>query len=365
VPWRGSFCEAVEEAGELLDRILRERLAMVGSGAVMLSGGLDSSTLAALLAKASRGEKRLIALTSVAPPGSGLRDERSEAAAVAQRLDLVHVMVVPEAGMSVYRPHPDAYRIAAGPSLSTRHYLYRALAEAAGEHGADLLFDGTHGEMTLTSYMPLATWPYRLRQGLKRLAGRGAIVAGRPCHVRLAPHRLAALEREVGEQLAALPNQQFERRRGERWGYIDGIEKVFAAPTLIERDMRTDFPFRDPRLLQLFAGFPADYLTHGGVNRAPARALTAGMLPEAIRLRQSHGAFSPDYMVRIRNDAKSALSRFPVFRACSADDWLDLDWLDAALQRVSAAGPASIADAYEIQLTAMAAEFLVWWHRGG
>lgn len=364
-PWCGTFADAIAASDELLDLILRERLAAGDGGAIMLSGGLDSATLAALLARAAGGGTALFAVTSVAPTGSGLPDESAEAAAVAERLGLTHILVVPGADGSLYRPHPEAYRLAGGPSLSPRHYLYRALAAAARGHGAQSLFDGAFGEMTLTSYMPLVTWRYRLRQGLKQLAGRGIADQHYPYHARLAPHRTAALAREVGELLASRPAPRIERCPGERWGYVDGIDKMFAMPTLADFGLRTDFPFRDPRLLQLFAGFPADYLVREGLNRAPARALMAGHLPEAIRLRRSHGAFSPDYMVRIQRDAGAALARIPAFRQVDAGDWIDLDWLEIALKRMAANGPVSITEAYEVQMTAMTAEFLAWWRGAG
>jgi asparagine synthase (glutamine-hydrolysing) len=124
--------------------------------------------------------------------------------------------------------------------------------------------------------------------------------------------------------------------------------------------LRLDYAFRDTRLLKLFSGFPARFLRHGGLDRAPARALLKGRLPDSIRLRTRGLPFSPDYDDRLRAQAPMALDRIPAFRAAGVDEWLDLDWLAEALARVHIHGPRTLTEAFELQLTACAAEFLTW-----
>lgn len=362
-PWGGTFAEAIALVDRLLGQILEERIAAHASTAVMLSGGLDSSVLAVLLAEAMPAGQPLIALTSAAAPGSGLADEWAPASMVARHLGLAQVPVVPDPAASPYHPDPEAFRLAGGPTLSPRHYLYRAMAQAAVDQGAAELFDGAYGELTLTGYLPLATGRDRFRQGLKALLRPSAPAATGPWHVRLARHRGAALAEVAGRFAAGAAGPGHQRRPGAACGYVTGHEKALLVPTLLDHGIRGELPFRDPRLLRLFAGFPADYLIRNGLDRAPARAMMAGRLPEAIRLRRTTGAFSPDYLLRIRDHAAAARCRLTVWRRAEADDWLDLDWLDGALQAIGSRGPASIAQAFEVQLTAMAAEYLTWWRR--
>ncbi len=364
-PWHGSFAEAIEEARTVLNRIVSERLAQARAPAVMLSGGLDSSTLAAVIKDVAGPGTRLTALTSVAPDGSDLPDERVEAAAVAEWLGIDQVLVTPDPTESLYRPAPEIYRLAGGPTLSPRHYLYRTLCGTARERGFDTLFDGAYGELSLTSYLPVLTPRYRLRQMLKRLLRGDADAPASPFHIRLAGHRLAKLAPRIDELVAENRRPLAQRAPHERLGWVPGYDKAWESPTLLDHGIRNAMPFRDPRLLQLFAAFPASFLVRDGLNRAPARAMMAGHLPEAIRLRRTAGPFSPDYMKRIGDHAPLALARFAAFRRAEADDWIDLGWLEQALQRISANGPSSIDDAFEVQLTAMAAEFLVWWRRAG
>lgn len=363
VAWNGTFSDAVAAASARLTLIAAERMARPGQKAIMLSGGLDSSVLAAVLRAAAPAGERLLSVTSVAPDGSGLADERAYAGEVARYLGIEQVLVVPGDDVSVYRPDPAAYLVAGGPSLSSRHYLLRALADAARAGGATTLFDGGYGELTLTSYMPLATWPWQFRQALKAVLRPAPRVAAAPLHVRLAPHRQVALHGELSAALMRAQPDIIMRRRGQAWGYFPGADKAQALPTLRYGSTRVDLPYRDLRLLRLFAGFPADYLVHGGLDRAPARFMAAGMLPDSIRLRRTFAPGSPDYMVRIQREAPAALARLVLFRRAGCDDWFDLDWLETALGAIARNGAGSVAEAFEAQLTAMAAEYLVWWRR--
>lgn len=359
--WEGSFADAVEAARDVLATILGERLDTATAPGVLLSGGLDSSTLAALLVAANRSGSGLTAFTSVAPHGSGLPDERTESSAVARHLGINQITVTPDVGTSPFRPHEDAFRLAGGPTLSPRHYLYRELASVARDTGADVLFEGSFGELTLTSFIPLRTPAYRLRRVMQRVVRGKKQGSSSLFHARLAPHREHAISLQVREFVDRVPAEKVWRDPGELWGWVSGYDKAWETPSLIDHGIRFIAPFRDPRLLQLFAGFPASFLVQEGLNRAPARAMMQGMLPESIRLRRSVGPFSPDYMQRLRDHAEGALQRIALFRRAEADDWLDIDWLEQSLRRISSAGPASVAEAFEIQLTAMAAEFLVWW----
>jgi asparagine synthase (glutamine-hydrolysing) len=70
---------------------------------------------------------------------------------------------------------------------------------------------------------------------------------------------------------------------------------------------------------------------------------------------------SPDHNHRLQHEASAARERIALFRKAGIDDWLDLDWLDQALAGMSVTGPQSVNHGNEVQLTAMMAEFLLWW----
>lgn len=357
--WRGSFDDAVEQAQALLLAILRERIGDAPCISVALSGGLDSSTLATLLQEAGADNLRLFAVTSAAPEGSGLNDEFAHAQAVSRHLGIDQERVVPGDERSVYVPHEGAFKLAGGPTLSPRHYLYRELALTAQRHGAWQLFDGACGEFTLTG----SRGSTRLLDRVRRFARSFGEPPQSPFHVRLAPHRARALEQAVDAALRDDGGRRLRKERDGLWGYVDGFDNTWASPVWIDNGMRREVPFRDPRLMQLFAGFPADFRSRSGLNRAPARAMMEGKLPESIRLRTSKTPFSPDYMRRIQIQAGDALARIAAYRAVEADDWLDLVWLEQELRRFDRQGARSVADAFLVQFTAMAAEFIAWWRR--
>jgi asparagine synthase (glutamine-hydrolysing) len=363
--WTGSAADAVAAAEALLRRIVGERWARTAAPALLLSGGLDSSLLAWALAAEAEFGRALTFLTSVAPPGSGIPDEAEHARRVAAALGRAVVPVVPAPEADGFRPPDHVLRAAGGPVLGNRHALTEAFQQAGRAQGATMLVNGTYGEMTLTGRLMLRRPAERLRAVAGRLR-RGEWRRPAPMdafHIRIAPHRLARLPDAVAEGVAdALPPPVVAQRRGEPWGYVPGVEQGLALPNLFyPAALRMDYPFRDLRLLRLFAGFPQAVLAQGGLDRAPARLILQGRLPDEVRLRTRGMPAFPDNLVRLRRQAEAARGRIPAFRAAAVDEWLDLDWLDAALARVSARGFAHIGDANQVQLTAINAELLTWW----
>ena len=362
--WTGSFDDAVAAAEELLRRIMRARLAHIARPAAMLSGGLDSSTLAWLAAEERGAGQDLLLMTSVAPPGSSRPDEAQFADLVAGRLGLTAMHLSPPHDANIYRPPLAVLTGASGPPLPSRHCLTETFQQTARAAGATAIIDGTFGEMTVTRKLPHRPTFRRL---LRQMAGeaRRRLVAARNrddnrFHVRLAPHRLADLPDCIAARIAA--DAPAARDEGELWGYLPGAAKSLHQPNeFYGGAIRAEYPYRDLRLLRLFAGFPAAFATHDKVDRAPVRRMIQGHLPEAIRLRPSGLPASPDHLDRIRRQAPLARTRIADFRRAGVDDWLDLDWLDAALLRVGAQGAAGYVDANEVQMTAIVAEFLLWW----
>ena len=368
--WTGSFDDAVVASEETLRTILRARIARTAVPGVLLSGGLDSSTIAWLASCERAAEQRMILLTSVAPPGSGLADEAAFADAVADRIGLTAEHVSPPKNADIYRPSDAILGGASRPPMPVRHCLTETFQARGKALGATALFDGSFGEATLTGKFALTTMRQRLRGTAGRLrrylAGAGVEpVRQSPFHVRLSPARIAARPAAMRAPPPAAVDDRIRndiRRPHDQWGYLPGADKALLHPNeFYPGALRMEFPFRDVRLLRLFAGFPAGFLVHDGLDRAPVRHMLAGHLPDMIRLRRSGRPASPDHMARLQHQASAARGRIATFRKAEVQDWIDLDWLDQALARVAARGPANFAESYEVQLTAITAEFLTWW----
>lgn len=356
----GAYAEALAEVEGLMRRIVRERFARGGLVAPLLSGGLDSSLLA-WLAVAERGDAPPpLFVTSVAPAGSGLPDEARFAEAVARHLGSTILPVFPEPALDMYRPHDGILAGANAPPLSNRHCSTEAFQRAARGAGAALLVNGSYGEMTLTARLAEPTPLHRLRRlvGGLRPRNRAAAPIG-DFQVRLAPHRLSALPEPIRAGLAAAPPAQ----HGDPalLGYQPGAEKTLPhANEFYAGALRMDFPYRDLRLLRFCAGLPLATLRAGGADRGLAREMLAGRLPDAIRLRSAGMPAVPDHYQRLQRQAEDARGRIAAFRAAGVDDWLDLAWLDRALARIAAHGARGVAEANEVQITAIGAEFLTW-----
>lgn len=364
--WSGSFDDAIMEIDALLARIVRAQLARHANAAVLLSGGLDSSINAVIAAAVLPPDGTLLALTSAAPPGSGLADEIAFARAVAEQAGIAMRPVVPAEDADAYCPSARMLRHMQQPLSSPRHYLYDALYGAAQEAGASGIFDGAQGEWTLTCHPDASGWRPWLRDGLQRLAGR---VQGRAAqdatHVRLGPATLAVAERALPWATHRQEPPPRMRRANDPCGYAAAIDKNRDEPSQTAvPGLRQLLPLRDRRLLTLFAGMPYRFLTEGGMPRAPGRALLAGKVPEHVRLRPSGRPFSPDYDLRIRRHANAARTRLSAYRRAGVGELVDLVWLDAALRHIAGQPAVPLTLAFEAQSTAIAAAFLADWMTG-
>jgi asparagine synthase (glutamine-hydrolysing) len=375
VRWSGSFGEAIAASDAAMRRVMRGHLARHPASAVMLSGGLDSSLVAVYAAAGRAPDGLVVAVTSAAPPGSGLADETEFAAAVAAQAGIAMRPVCPGPEGDPYLPSIGTLRRLEHPLVSPRHYVYDALYRVAAEAGADAILDGVDGEMSLTGWpdhggwRDLFGWRSHLRRratGLvRRLSGdAGEEVGGTQgaFHVRLSGDALAMARSTLRDELALPEMVERRQHRGGLWGYGPDLAKKHRDTTMTQRPgMRRLSPFRDRELLTLVAGFPYRFMTEDGVTRAPARALLAGRVPEEIRLRPRGRPFSPDYDDRLRRYAGAARARIPEQALAGAGEWIDLGWLDRVLAAIDGGAVVGPVTVLEAQMTACAAAFMAEW----
>jgi asparagine synthase (glutamine-hydrolysing) len=352
----GTAADALVALEETLRSVLRERLGQTSRAAILLSGGLDSSLLAALAAQELA--RMPLALCSIAPPGSGIEDEYAFAQAVADRHGMAIEPVCPGPEADPFRPAPQVLAGAEFPLLSNRHCLTSCFQDVARGLGATMLVNGTYGEMSVTARLPGRP---SLRQRLGSLRHRIAtrlLPDHHDFHVVLAPHRMVAIAQHRADSVS--PSGPIPAV-SDRIGYIAGSEKALAQPNAYYAGaLRMDFPYRDLRLLRLYASLPRAIAYSLGADRGPVRSIGKDLLPESIRLRQLGMPADPGHHARLQAFAGPARSRIAAFRAAGIDDWLDLGWLDQNLARVAEWGVREVAEANRVQLTALAAEYLAW-----
>jgi asparagine synthase (glutamine-hydrolysing) len=363
--WTGSFEEAVSALTHAGRRIVRQHLSRHRTTAFFLSGGLDSTLLTWMGAEERGAGRDMFSVSSVAPAESDLKDEREFSTAVADWLGVPIQLVCPPETVNAYRPPAATFAFNEAPMAGPRHYLYDALFEAAKAGGAAAAMDGVGGEQSLTNRGP-SSGPVSWRD-LARSA-RDSFVRYQERH---APWAMAFHCRFSREILASLPGE-WEGLWRARQAPLERVQDAdpigFPASILKGRmlgssspaGVRHIRPYRDLRLLELSSRMPAGFSRYGGLNRALGREILRGRVPDSIRLRLTGRPFSPDFSLRISTQAIDALARIPVFRRANISAWLDLDWLQSSLTRVAGGFVPNTNEAFEIQTTAICAEFLLW-----
>lgn len=332
--------EAAEEILDLLRRAVVERLACEGPTGVLLSGGLDSSTVAALAAEGSRTPP---VATHYAFGGWASCDERSHVAACrnAMGLDLVEIPaerfpllgnIMPEA------PALDApfvgWETFFRQSLET--FRRRGVGVAMSGHGGDGLFQGTrrtyldgllHGRAGVLGELVrearesgygVARLVYRyllaplVPPGADALVGR---LVGRPRRDPMPPWVAAELRRstDLRERMTSWRNFQGEHRFHRRARqilyvhavHLGSVERAVRWQARVSRPLGVDMrhPLLDQRLVQTVLRLPPEMHFREGRTKRLLRAAMAGRLPESVRTRRDKPQFSKLVATGLANGA--------------------------------------------------------------
>ena len=368
-PIEEPFDAWMERIEAQLRLILRQWSRRHGRMALMLSGGLDSSLLA-MIAALECGPDAILALTSAAPPGSGLPDEAGRANETAAYLGIAIERIMPPPTSSVYRPSERILRDIERPAFSPRHSLDEAFVEATEMHGLGVLLNGGGGEYGVSSHGRTLdrTSPGARLRNLARAARdrlRPATVESWPeagFHPRLSRAAIDGLPADfeaLSQQGALVPHRL---RPKDPLGFDPGIGKVAAAPTsTVSPTVRSLTPLMDRRFSALMAAMPAGFAIRDGMTRAPARALMRDRLPVAVARRTKGMPFSPSYDGMMSSQAGGALDRLALHRAAGADEWIDLDWMETTLRHRARESTSDVDRNFELQMTVLAAEFFTWW----
>lgn len=366
IPWQGSFEDGVAAATDALRGIIRRTMAPYRRIGVLLSGGLDSTLIAAIAAEELRSDQTLTGFTSIAPPGTGLIDEHKWTRHTADHLGIEMVPIWPADDCEIYRPTPQHYEN--GPTRSVRHYLYRALFGAAHERDVDVMLDGEYGESAISRGAHFATPMNRIRAASRRLRQRLRLGGEAPPERFMAhftPQFVTGLPAPLREAAPPMPIDWLSPSRP--MGFTKGQPGFGAFPTA-----DTGFALRranpclgDIELLRLVGGMPASFLRRDGYDRALIRGMLAGRVPDKTRLRTEKRAFSPDYNNRLLREAPPLRSRLDAWRAAGVGETLDLDWMTQKVELMAVGDLPPPQTVGKFHMTAMAAEFLLWWPRQG
>lgn len=321
-PWQfvsgGAAADDIEAMAEDLGAVVRGCVAAQSAPferpLVMLSGGLDSSIVAACLA----GGHRASALNLVTAEASG--DERAYARAVAGALK----MPLAERGRDVARIDPACSPARRLPRPSVRMFLQESMRlarDVAVETGARAIVNGGGGDNVFCSLQSSAPVADRLRvEG----PGRGAIETARAVSL-LAPARMSEVLADAVRRawlgkpafrlrsdrslLGAGVSDRIVSDRPHSWlevprgalpgramhvyliaaaqGYVECLDPLDPLPTLV--------PLLSQPVVERCLAIPTWRWFEAGRNRAVARRAFARALPREVIERRSKG--TPDAFV--------------------------------------------------------------------
>jgi asparagine synthase (glutamine-hydrolysing) len=316
------FEQVVDALEDLLGDAVEERLVADVPLGAFLSGGVDSSTVVALMKRRATGT----VLTFSIGFRDGEYDEAPHARAVARHLGTEHTELYVESQQALEVAHelPDLYdEPFADPSAIPTVLLSRLTREhvtvALSGDGGDELFGGywQYGKL-----QRLAPW-LRLPQGLRTfIAAAGSLLPSGSLrngllHLRSADaaemgHRLvsgcddAALAAVLGpgpalpnpvylEAFHALPEGESVRRAMYADAHVylpdDILTKVDRASMSVGLEARV--PILDYRVARFAFALPLEVLWRGGRTKAPLRALLHRHVPPPLIERPKHGFAIP------------------------------------------------------------------------
>jgi len=295
-PWDGP--DAAAELARRLQEAVDRRLAPQGETGVLLSGGLDSSSVAALAAGTLEGRsRRLWAFTWTSQRGDGIDETPLSRAFIRSRPNVVEHPVEADA-LWPFSRYPEAYADPNAPETNAFPDLLLATLEAARQQGVTVLMNGIGGD-------PVAGW--LVPELALLLRGRFGALRHR---WHLAGLRHAGLRREL--RLLARPPRwpnwltpQAQRQAKEvgvdrsriSWRTLSDSDRfrrfALASPAnaaALERfdrlhhrcAVRIAAPWHDPDLGSLVLALPERALDTVPPGKRLVRAAMAGSLPTTI-----------------------------------------------------------------------------------
>ena len=352
--------DLLDELDALLTTSVKARLISDVPLGAFLSGGIDSSTVVALMSKLASGPVKTFAIGFREPQ----YDESRHAAAVAKLFGTEHrqeILSVDDllALVPSFHEHFDEpfFDSSAFPALAVSRLARREVTVALGGDGGDELFGGYHYYRILQRVAPAFRMPQVLRSGAAQM-------------IRLAPSHRAQLLAETLSEDDPLKAFRFMRSIAKDFGSVmleprASLDQVFAATveqmpaslTAAEQAMRLDLthilpeeylqktdlssmsyalearePLLDHALVEWSLKLPLEWKLRGGKSKYLLRRLAERYLPREIVERPKQGFGVPiDRWLRgpLRDWARERLEerrlyeRFPLDRT-RVRDLLDL-----------------------------------------
>jgi asparagine synthase (glutamine-hydrolysing) len=395
--------EYAEALHEVIVLAVRSCLRSTYPAGVMLSGGLDSSTVACVAAGELHKEgKRLTAVSSVLPEhhAGGELDEREYINAVRDHAGNIDLIYVTAEGATPFDNLEDQCNRMAAPGYDPFWYMTEALFAAARDRGVRVMLDGNGGD-TAVSFGGTTGVGQLIRGYANLVSGRdGAALLGLRSLLQLfksefvAPLLPGPAHRLYRRITNRRPNNWISRHAihpefARRMGVIEParirtlpiycsrvIEEVRSGQTQLGLEdwaaraacfgLEICSPLMDKRVIEFCLRVPAEQHERDGLRRSLVRRAMEGVLPSKVQWRTTKGAFTPDYHRRVL----AAKPRLREFLSGSLDhdpawEYIDKAKIDDLLENVRPwnAGSPWDTEAQRILGRGIMAFFFVRWMR--
>ncbi len=371
--------EYLEAFGAVYGEAVRCRLRCTGNVGLMLSGGLDSSSIAALAApELARRGQRLKAFTSAplydvsgTTPEGRNGDESAETAAICRQVGNTDLLVVRGETLTPLAAVERALEVHGLPYGGANHIWILEILAAARSQKVGVLLDGWGGNFTISwtgnreRYLrelllgchwgeyarELSAWR-RARPGWRPLAGqlvrplippmwKEHLRRLRPAQPRLL--RRSALKASAGGRPGLKSDRAAVQARNP------GLQHYFRnGHTALSFELGAAFgievrqPAMDRRVIEFCMGLPENQHSRDGQDRLLVRRAMAGRLPDDVLWYRKRGIQSADIAQRVlasRDEVETALHRLE--GAAAVREILDLPSLRRAFDAATRepAGP--------------------------
>jgi asparagine synthase (glutamine-hydrolysing) len=294
----GGSGDAAPELARRLRAAVERRLPQQGESGVLLSGGLDSTSVAAAAADALEGQSRqLHAFTWTSQTGDGIDETPLSRAFIRSRGNVVEHPLEADALWPLSR-YPEAYADPNDPETNTFPDLLLATLEAARQQGVSTLLNGIGGDPVAGWMVPELALLLHGRFGALRhrwrLTGlRHAQLLSELRFLTQRPHWPGWLTQQARRQAKEAGLDHFPIS----WRALASADRfrraALASPAnaaALERfdrlsrryGVRITAPWHDPDLGSLVLGLPDRALAAAPPAKAMLREAMAGHLPAAI-----------------------------------------------------------------------------------
>lgn len=290
---------------ETFDAVVVDLAQRSGAPVTTVSGGLDSTFLAASLVRGAAGPVR--GLTYAPLPGANVDQDADESALAMLMADRYPGELTIERvdNEGLVRPLVAAAEISRRSGVPTftpanQPWLTR-MREIAVADGSSMWFVGANGNAAFSYHHPYATDYYLRRARIERLAEL-ARVGG------LRNRVLGPLRRQyLGTGSDRGP--AMDRSRYLRWlaRSVTGLPAA-GNPAAMQGVLMAD-PFASRSVIEVAAAITPAEWARGPMARGFARRASAGRVPDAIRLRTGRGLQGRDAWFVIRHDKDDYLDR--------------------------------------------------------